>query len=159
MTVDWWIPILIVLIIAITAFILSYSEVRFGWYRGLDKPYLYYDGWVYSPIWFIIYGIIIYSWIRMVTDPYMQSVRYRVMIHILFTLQLLFMLGWIITFFYNKDISNSIYYMFLAIVFLVVLILLSLNDPLSLVLLSIYLFWLLYLLYMTWQISMLNPKQ
>jgi len=51
MAADWWLPILIVLVIAIVAFILSYTAVRFGWYQKLEKPALYYNGWVYSPIW------------------------------------------------------------------------------------------------------------
>ena len=155
---DWWIPILIVLVIAITALILSYTAIRFGWYQKLEKPALYYDGWVYSPIWYVMYGIVMYAWIRMITDPYQQSVGYRIMIHILFGLQLLFMLLWIITYFYYRNPRSSMTCLFISIVLLVVLILLSLNDPLSLFLLILYLFWLLYLLYMTWQVAILNPK-
>lgn len=151
---DWWIPILIVLIIAITAFILSYTAVRFGWYQKLEKPYLYYDNWVYSPIWYFVYGIVIFTWIRMITSPY----HYRVVIHILYTLQLLFILGWIVTFFYYRNPKGSMVWLFIATVILIAIILLSLDDPLSLFLLMLYLFWLLYLLYMTWQLVLLNPR-
>ncbi len=158
MAADWWIPILIVLVIAITAFILSYTAIRFGWYQKLEKPYLYYDGWIYSPIWYFVYAVVIYSWIRLITLPYKQNVGYRVMMHILFTLQLLFMLGWIVTFFYYRNPKGSMVWLFISIVILVVLILLSLDDPLSLFFLTLFLFWLLYLLCMTWQVMKLNPR-
>lgn len=154
MSNDWWIPILIVLVIAIIAFALSYTAVRFGWYQGLDKPDFYYNEWIYSPLWYIIYGLIIYAWIRMVT-----ILNNKIVTHIMFTLQLLFMLAWIITFFYYRNIKGSMVFLFISIVILVVLILMSLNDPLSLILLVVYLVWLLYLLYTTWHLSILNPRR
>lgn len=157
MAADWWVPILIVLVIAIIAIVLSYTAIRFGWYNKLEKPYLYYNGWVYSPIWYLIYGLVMFSWIRLITDPCNNRVGHRILIHVLFLLQLLFMLGWIIELFYYRDITGSMVYLFLSITLLVILILLSISDPLSLFFLILFLSWLLYLLYMTWQLKRLNP--
>lgn len=144
--------VILIAIIAILIFVLSYTGYQLGWYSSLEKPRNYYYTWIYSPIWFIIYGILIYTWSICRKSPLTSGG-----ITLIYLLQMVLLLLYVIFYFYYRSPEKSIPFLIASIIILMAIMLLFIYDPISVMLLSLYLIWLLYLLYSTWQIVIINP--
>lgn len=185
MGLRWIIPFFIVLAVAIVFLFASYTAVRLGWLNKLKKPEAYYDNWVYTPIWYLIYGLIIYSWIRLTSEE-VETKRIRMhcskevevggiftkatvlscrltggiarnlIFFTLYILQLILLSTWMILFFYIRNMNIALIFLIMSILVLLVIIVFSLIDPPSLMMNTVYLAWLLYVLYVSWRLSALN---
>jgi tryptophan-rich sensory protein len=148
-----WILILSIIIIltfAIATLLVSYISIRFGWYEKLSKPEYYYNEWIYSPLWFIFYGVLIYALVRSFQISWLSFGL--LLVHLI----LLFL--FIYYFFYSKDPYSSIYYITFAIIILIVSIFFVLDDPILVGLLLVYLLWLTYLYHISSSLLIANPQ-
>lgn len=146
--------ILLVAIISVVIFVLSYTGYQFGWYAGLEKPNYYYYDWIYSPIWFLNYGIIIYTWTILMTRSTALTAGG---ITFLYLLHLILLFLYTFTFYYYRNPEKSLAILIATILSLMMIMIITVLDPILLILLTLYLIWLLYLLYITWQLAILNP--
>lgn len=79
--------------------------IDYNWYNELTKPYLSPPSWVFTPIWIILYIMILSSLIIYLTNPTIFS---KTKGYIFFTIQIILNLLWSPAFFLMKNIGLAL---------------------------------------------------
>lgn len=163
---DWmvYIPVVIVIIIAIMGYLVSKSAVgKDGWYDQIKKSQLNPKGWVFGFIWFILYIFIAIVWAR--ANYYLQpggpGISSRtpeqvqniyVAVNVLFVINIIANLAWSFLFFGDGNFIYSFIAILIMIVTVIFLIYYLRYDWLSILLLTCYLIWLFFALYLNFYV-------
>ena len=79
--------------------------IDYNWYNELTKPYLSPPSWVFTPVWIILYIMILSSLIIYLTNPTIFS---KTKGYIFFAIQIILNLLWSPAFFVMKNIGLAL---------------------------------------------------
>ena len=124
------------------------------WYDNLTKPFLNPPGWIFSPVWIILYGtllaaIIIYSVVITKEKKFFG--------YVIFTVHMIFNFLWSPVFFILHKINISFAIIIIMDITAIILIkkFLSVSKIAGLILIP-YLLWILFATYLNFQFLVLN---
>ena len=124
------------------------------WYNSLNKPALNPPNWIFAPMWGIIYFLMFCSFLLMIYSDTNIDKKPAI---IFFVIQLLLNLSWSPVFFYFHNIKFAFVIITLLTIFLLLTIVaffkISKNSG---YLLIPYLLWLLFAVYLNFEIIRLN---
>lgn len=143
-----WIPFVVVLLVVIFSSIIIYPVLRFRWYEILHKSSIHYPSWAHNLLWLIFYGLYACIWYRATVTPLANII----LLNFLFGIVLWFILLWMILLFYWRKLETSIIMCVFALIMTMVIMVLCINDPLTVLLLSIVIVWIIYLIYITYKL-------
>lgn len=123
------------------------------WYYNLIKPPFAPPDWIFSPVWSMLYFIILVAFLLYIVKP-AQNKKSG---YIYFTTQLIFNLLWTPTFFYMKNIVLAL----IVIILLDIFVILTIKSfykvsKISALILIPYLIWILFATYLNIGYLILN---
>ena len=122
-----------------------------SWYAGLIKPSYNPPGWIFAPVWSILYifmGIVL-AWL------WGEPAQNKVLL-IIFALQMLFNLAWTPLFFHMQRVDLALYDIILLWVSLLSLLVLAAKKRAILLLLLPYMLWVSFALVLNYVIFSAN---
>ena len=128
--------------------------IDYNWYNELTKPYLSPPSWVFTPVWVILYIMILSSLIIFISSPTIFSKNRG---YILFTLQIILNFLWSPAFFLMKNIGLAfviIILMDIAVFFTIIYF--YRISKLAAYLLIPYFIWILFATYLNFAFLLLN---
>ena len=130
------------------------SMINFNWYSTLIQPPLAPPSWLFSPVWIVLYGLMIVSLIIYITTI---SEKNKVWGYLLFVVQILLNLAWTPAFFGVKNIGLAL----LIVILLDIVVIFNIIEfakfsKLSAKLIIPYLLWILFATYLNTGLYILN---
>lgn len=89
------------------------------WFETLNKPFLSPPDWIFTPVWTILYIMILISFILFVKGHYTNS---KIVPLFLFFTQMTLNLAWPVAFFYLENITLGLYILGALCIFLMLTI-------------------------------------
>ena len=128
--------------------------INIDWYHTLNKPFLSPPDWIFAPVWFFLYLLILISLIVFLWKGYC---RYKAKPFILFGLQLVLNFLWTPVFFQMQNIKLGFVVLFL----LWVMLLLTIQSfyecsKITAILIIPYFLWVTSALYLYFELVRLN---
>ncbi len=124
------------------------------WYNNLTKPFLNPPGWIFSPVWIILYGTLLTS---LIIYTIVITKEKKFFGYVIFVVHMIFNLLWSPVFFILHKINMAlaiVIVMDITVLFLIKKFL-SVSKIAGLILLP-YAIWIMFATYLNWQIVMLN---
>lgn len=163
---DWMVytPIIIVIIIAIMGYLVTRSATAInGWYSMIEKAKLNPPNWVFGFVWFILYVFIAIVWAR--ANYYLQPggpgikgkseeeiAKIYIYTNVFFVINIILNLAWSFLFFGD----GNFIYAFIVIIFMILSVIFLIYylsyDWINIVLLTCYLIWLIFALYLNFYV-------
>ena len=124
------------------------------WYETLNKPFLSPPDWIFTPVWTILYLMILISFILFVKGHYVGN---KILPLFLFFIQMILNLAWPIAFFYFENILLGVYILVALCLFLLLTIMSFYKYSKSASYLLVpYFCWCCFALYLNWGYFVLN---
>jgi len=142
----WFAPIIIIFIIFAFAFVAIHRATsKDGWYQHIKHPLLALPSWAQILLWFIMYALIAYVWYNLnstITDNNTFD-----WLNWVFTLHMCFSLAWWFFFWGDAQTIVGLVLLIMMVASAAWLMVYVISDVLNTVFLSVYLVWLIYMLY------------
>lgn len=152
----FWVYFLVVALLMIWGGYITYTNR--GWYEALNQPAFRPPAYFFSFIWLILYFLVAFSSYLGASSAVNPSTR--LVINLLFALNILLNVAWIYAFYVKKDVKLAFWITIALIISALLLmgVLFSVNA-LTGSLLVIYVIWLIIAAAYNWQVWKLNPTQ
>lgn len=128
--------------------------MNLDWYNMLNKPPFTPPSYIFAPVWFVMYILILISYIIFLKTNTTES---KISANIMFYIQLILNFLWSPVFFYMKNIQLSfviICLLFISII-LTILFFYRISKPAALLLIP-YLIWVSFAIYLNYGFLVLN---
>ncbi len=128
--------------------------MNLDWYQTLIKPPFTPPSYIFAPVWFIMYVLILISYIMFLRTYTPES---KVSANIIFFIQLILNLLWSPVFFYMKNIQLSFVIICLLLISIILTIIsfYRISKPAGLLLIP-YLIWVSFAIYLNYGFLVLN---
>ena len=128
--------------------------MNLDWYQTLIKPPFTPPAYIFAPVWFVMYVLILISYIMFLRTYTPES---KVSANIIFFIQLILNLLWSPVFFYMKNIQLSFVIICLLLISIILTIIsfYRISKPAGLLLIP-YLIWVSFAIYLNYGFLVLN---